>query len=103
MLHFFPLTCPKCQGDLSAVAQAGMRISFIDQREVIKKILPVCVPDCERPRSGRRTPARAQAGRQRLDLWEESLRLGSGQAHAPPDTETVKKEIICDPSFFQLI
>jgi hypothetical protein len=34
-----PLTFPNCQGDLSAVAQAGMRIiSFIDQPEVIKKI-----------------------------------------------------------------
>jgi hypothetical protein len=30
--------CPKCQGDLSAAAQAGMRIiSFIDQPEAIKK------------------------------------------------------------------
>jgi len=46
-------------------------ISFIDQADVIKKIL------------------------QHLGLWEES--------HAPPDTETVKKEITFDPSFSQLI
>ena len=59
-----PLTCPKCQGDLSAVAQAG-------QPEVIKKILPVCV--------------RTRTGRQHLGLWEE--------AHAPPGKDPPVKEI----------
>lgn len=46
-------------------------ISFIDQPEVIKKIL------------------------EHLGLWEE--------AHAPPDTEAVKRKIIFDPSYSQLI
>ena len=76
-----PLTCPKCQGKMRI-------ISFIDQPEVIKKILPVCV--------------RTRTGRQHLDLWEESLRLGSGQAHAPPDRKE-KREITFDPSYSQLI
>jgi hypothetical protein len=63
-------------------------ISFIDQGAVIKTIL------------------------QHLGLWEESLRLGSGQAHAlrgepqgrtPPDGEPPKREITFDPSYSQLI
>jgi len=41
-----PLTCPKCQGEMRI-------ISFIDQPDVIKKIL------------------------QHLGLWEDSLRPGS--------------------------
>ena len=46
-------------------------VSFIDQPEVIKKIL------------------------QHLGLWEDS--------HAPPDGDTVKREITFDPSYSQLI
>jgi hypothetical protein len=53
-------------------------ISFINQPEVIKKIL------------------------QHLGLWEESLRLGSGQAHAPPDN-VAAREITLDPAYSQLI
>jgi len=45
-------------------------ISFIDQPEVIRRIL------------------------EHLGLWEES--------HAPPDMETVKREITFDPSYCQL-
>ena len=75
-----PLTCPKCQGEMRI-------ISFIDQPDVIKKIL------------------------QYLGLWEESLRPGSVQAHAPPGTdppacsELVEpmKEITFDPSYSQVI
>ncbi len=52
---------------------------MIDQGAVIKKIL------------------------QHLGLWEESLRLGSGQAHAPPDGAPPKREITFDPSYSQLI
>jgi len=67
-----PLTCPKCQGEMRI-------ISFIDQPEVIKKIL------------------------QHLGLWEESLRPGSGQAHAPPAREPPIKEITFDPSYSQVV
>ncbi len=58
-----------------AKCQGEMRIiSFINQGAVIKKIL------------------------QHLGLWEESLRLGSGQAHAPPHRGPPEKEITFDPS-----
>jgi hypothetical protein len=67
-----PLTCPKCQGEMRIIA-------FIDQADVIKKIL------------------------QHLGLWEESLRLGSGQAHAPPGRDPPVKEITFDPSYSQVI
>ncbi|MBI4490802.1 MAG: hypothetical protein HY694_17090 [Deltaproteobacteria bacterium] len=65
-----------------------MRISFIDlsacaaqagQPGVIKKIL------------------------QHLGLWEESLRPGSGQAHAPPGRDPPVQEITFDPSYSQLV
>ncbi len=57
----------------------GRIISFIDQPAVIKKIL------------------------QHLGVWEESLRLDSGQAHAPPDRSQKEKEITFDPSYSQLV
>jgi len=53
-------------------------ISFIDRRDVIRKVL------------------------EHLGLWEEPLRLGSGQAHAPPDRDAPQKEITFDPSYSQL-
>ena len=58
------LICPKCQGEMwfdkltTLRKPEGRIISFIDQPEVIKKILPVCV--------------RARTGRQHLGLWENS-------------------------------
>jgi len=58
-----------------------MRISFIDQPEVIKKIFPVCV--------------RTRTGRQHLGLWEEP--------HAPPDRSQEEEEITFDSSYSQLI
>ena len=72
-----PLTCPKCQGEmwfdrLTTLRELERRIiSFIDQPEVIKKILPVCV--------------RTRTGRQPLGLWEES--------HAPPGKDPPVKGI----------
>jgi hypothetical protein len=64
-----PFACPKCPGEMRI-------ISFIDQPDVIKKILPVCV--------------RTRTGRQPLGLWEES--------QAPEKLPPIK-EIICDPSY----
>ena len=40
---------------------------------------------------------------QHLGLWEESLRLGSGQAHAPPHRGPPEKEITFDPAYSQLM
>ena len=56
-------------------------MDHIDQPDVIKKILPVCV--------------RTRTGKQHLGLWEES--------HAPPDKNREKKEITFNPSFSQVV
>ena len=53
-------------------------ISFIDQPDVIKKIL------------------------QHLGLWEDVREPQSNESHAPPDRNQGKKEITFDPSYSQI-
>ncbi len=75
-----PLVCPKCSGEMHI-------ISLIDQRAVIEWFDGITTGKIL----------------QHLGLWEDSLRLGSGQTHAPPERSPPGKELTFDPSYSQMI